>query len=579
MNMYHKTLLFKFLPLITFALLSCSRPKHPITGGLQDNKPNESAVARWNGNKFSLFIHFGLYSLPGGVWNGQPVRKGYSEQIRAHGNINPDNYHKLARQFNPRQWNPDSVVAMAKAAGMRSIVITAKHHDGFALFETDGTAFNVVDATPYKRDIIGELSAACQRQGLNFGVYFSLIDWDFPGATPISDHNSDSIPPAHHQMNLEQVEELLTGYGPISEIWFDMGKPTAQQSRELAQLVRTLQPGCMISGRLWNDQGDFAVMGDNASPDFRMGTLWQTPASMFDETWGYRSWQVRKDSLTKANEKIRALARVVCNGGNYLLNIGPMGDGSIVPFEKEVLRFMGDWMKQNGEAVYNTSPLYLKSQPWGMATQSAGTINLFLLSPPANGKIIVSGLRNKINAARLLGDTIRFLAVKSSSEGPVIEMGKELVGDRRLRVIQLNIEGSPDYLPDLIIEQGEDDSWQLSSSNATRWHSYSGKDYYTTRPTVIKLEWSINVPAEGDHSVSFSFRKADTGKTIRVSGSGPGFEVLLSGQSDEAGDDAEVTFSPFMLKPGINRISVTLADQSNPHKEIGLEGLQISIRP
>ena len=126
-----------------------------------------------------------------------------------------------------------------------------------------------------------------------------------------------------------------------------------------------------------------------------------------------------------------------------------------------------------------------------------------------------------------------------------------------------------------------DDAFVLTSTNATRWHSYSGKDYYSTRPTVVKMTWNINAAADGDFTVVIRFRKSDTGKTIRISGNGPGFEALLAGQSDTSGaaDGGEVTFNPFQLKAGINRITVTLADQSNPHKDIGLEGLQLVIRP
>ncbi|MFM7193800.1 MAG: alpha-L-fucosidase [Bacteroidota bacterium] len=560
------------------ALAGCSRPKHPIpTAGGAIARPSASAVAEWNGNKFSMFIHFGLYSLAGGVWNSEEIHKGYSEQIRAHAPIPREDYRKLARQFNPKNWNPDSVATLATAAGMRSVVITAKHHDGFAMFETEESDFNIVDATPYKRDIIGELAEACRRKGLKFGVYFSLIDWDVEGASPISDHNSDSIPPSHHQLNLRQVEELLTNYGPISEIWFDMGKPTAKQSQEIAKLVRKLQPDCMISGRLWHDQGDFAVMGDNASPDFRMGTLWQTPASMYDETWGYRSWQIRKDSLAKASEKIAALVRVVTNGGNYLLNIGPKGDGSIVPFERSVLKFMGQWMATNGSAIYRTAPLYLQPQGWGNATVSAGTINLFLLKPPADGIVPVRGLTSKIKRAQLLSDTTRILTVRTTAQGQVIDAGKSVSQSSTVQVINLTIDGPPDFIPDGVIK-AEDDAFVLNDVNATRYHSFSGKDYYSTKPTVIRLEWAVQAEEEGIFQVRIRFRKEDKGKNIRITGSGPGFEILLAGQAGQDDDTPEVVYPDFYLQKGINRISLTLADQSNPHRDIGMEGIKLIIQ-
>ena len=154
------------------------------------------------------------------------------KQIKGHARIPSGEYSELTKAFNPESWDPDAIALLAKDVGMRSIVITSKHHDGFSLFDTQYSTFDVVDATPYKRDIIKELSDACKRHGLKFGLYFSTIDWDFPEAMPFtSTYNSDSIPPAHHEYNLNQVRELLTNYGEISEMWFDMGAPTFEQSR------------------------------------------------------------------------------------------------------------------------------------------------------------------------------------------------------------------------------------------------------------------------------------------------------------------------------------------------------------
>jgi len=185
----------------------------------------------WMNQKFSMFIHWGLYSHLGGVWNGKPVLSGYSEQIQSHGGIFSDWYAAVARDFNPVDWDADAVVKLAKDAGMKSVVFTSKHHDGFCMYHSRLTDYNIVDATPYKRDVMKELAEACRRQDMRFGVYFSLIDWHFPQAYPISSHNADPLTPEHYEYNLRQVEEIMTGYGPVSEIWFDMGSLTPEQSR------------------------------------------------------------------------------------------------------------------------------------------------------------------------------------------------------------------------------------------------------------------------------------------------------------------------------------------------------------
>lgn len=208
---------------------------------------------RWIDQKFSMFIHFGLYSVYGGVYEGKPVERGYSEQIQSFAGIFSDWYANTAKEFNPTRWNPDSIVSLAKQAGMKSIVFTSKHHDGFCMYHSRYTDFNVVDATPYGRDLMKELADACHRGGIDFGVYYSLIDWHFPQAYPISSHNVDPLTEEHYQFNKKQVEEIMTNYGDISEIWFDMGSLTPVQSKGLYELVNKLQPQCMISGRLGND--------------------------------------------------------------------------------------------------------------------------------------------------------------------------------------------------------------------------------------------------------------------------------------------------------------------------------------
>ena len=266
-----------------------------------------SAFGRWHSDKYSMFIHFGLYSYYGGVWEGKPVTRGYSEQIQSHAGIYSDWYAEAAADFNAEKFDAREIAALARTAGMRSIVFTSKHHDGFCMFDTQTTDYNSVDRTPSGRDYVRELAEACGETGLKFGLYFSLIDWNFPHAYPISSHNADFITPHHHQLNLEQVRELLTSYGNISELWFDMGSLTPQQSRELYELVKSLQPDCMVSGRLGNDMYDFAVMPDNFYPDGSLQAPWQSAASMFNETWSWRSWQERGEVAGKAAQKLRSL--------------------------------------------------------------------------------------------------------------------------------------------------------------------------------------------------------------------------------------------------------------------------------
>ncbi len=297
-------------------------------------------VQDWQELKFGMFIHFGLYSLAGGVWKGEKITRGYSEQILSHGYLSQGDYEKLTEEFSLENFDATGIVTLSKESGMNYLVVTTKHHDGFCLYDTKTTDYNTINAA-CKKDIIRELSDACKDQGLAFGIYYSWIDWHFPLALPISAHNSDAIPKEHQAYNIQQLTELLTNYGPICELWMDMGAPTKEQSEEVYALVQKLQPQCMINGRIWNDCGDFLTMGDNKLPTVTLDVPWQTPASIYHETWGYRQWQERGDKQEKIHELSNTARQVVSAGGNYLLNIGLMGDGSVEPFEQEVLQGIG----------------------------------------------------------------------------------------------------------------------------------------------------------------------------------------------------------------------------------------------
>jgi Alpha-L-fucosidase len=189
------------------------------------------------------------------VYRGKNVEWGYSEQIQSFAGIFSDWYARAAKEFTASKWDADEIAKLAKQAGMDGVVMTSKHHDGFCMYDSEFTNFSVVKATPFGRDALKEMSDACRRHGLNFGIYFSLIDWHYPWAYPISSHNADPITAEHHEYNKKQVRELLTNYGSISELWFDMGSLTRDQSRELYNLVKSIQPDCFVSGRIGNDYG------------------------------------------------------------------------------------------------------------------------------------------------------------------------------------------------------------------------------------------------------------------------------------------------------------------------------------
>lgn len=332
--------------------------------GTVTRPPAQADRAAWfHHDKFGLFIHWGLYSIPAGSWNGKVVHCS-SEWIMRRAPIPVADYERLAARFNPVKFDADAWAQLAVDAGMKYVVLTAKHHDGFALFKSAVSSYNVVDATPFHRDIVKELAAACARRGLRFGVYYSQAqdwhepggagnDWDFP-ANEVKDRNGRFDAYLRHKAE-PQIRELLSNYGPLALIWFDTPQMMAEGDRaqRFTRLVHELQPDCLINGRLLpNVPGDFRDMGDNSIPNGVLPEVWEVPATL-NRTWGYR----RDDEDWKSpGELVFKLVDIVSKGGNYLLNVGPTAEGVIPQASQDHLRKVGAWLHRNGEAIYGAAP-------------------------------------------------------------------------------------------------------------------------------------------------------------------------------------------------------------------------------
>lgn len=473
--------------------------------------------AEWQSDKYSMFIHFGLYSHFGGVWGGEPVRQGYSEQIQSFAGIFSDWYGEEAAVFDPVKFDADEIARLAKDGGMRSIVFTSKHHDGFCMFDTKTTSYSSVAKMPSHRDFVMEMSEACARHGLRFGLYYSLIDWNYPHAYPISSHNADFVTPEHHEFSKAQVRELLTNYGPVSELWFDMGSLEPWQSRELYDLVKELQPDCMVSGRLGNDVYDFAVMADNKLPESALHAPWQSAASMFPETWSYRSWQERGEVEDKYAEKLRSLIEVVAHGGNYLLNIGPASDGSVVPFEAEVIRRIGAWLSENGDAIYGTQPSPFKNAvfDWGYMTVKDNVMYLLLTGeypevgisyPVAEGLCAVEGA---------LWQTYGGMCT--------IDVTPEMFGKPDVKVIKMVYDRPvADRFTSPYLLGTDVMAWK----NAIPEYSYSCFDYYSNYRSVVGYGWEVSVqhPVK---KVELTYTAEEVGRVVKVCVGDMEMEVTL----------------------------------------------------
>lgn len=328
----------------------------------------------WDDGKFGLFIHWGLYSLLGGEYKGRKTDN-IAEWIMHDLDIAPEEYRQLASSFNPTAFDAEAIVRLAKQAGMKYVVLTSKHHEGFALYDSQASSYTSVQATPYGKDVVAQLQKACEKYGLVFGLYYSQAqDWDDPNACRdgFSEEGRDFSSYLTKKC-IPQITELLTGYGPIGLIWLDTPMyMTFEQSRTLHTLIKKLQPNCLISGRIGHGLGDYMTTGDNFIPALPYPRPFEVPATI-NSTWGYN----RSDTGWKSASKIlRSLVKVVSRGGNYLLNIGPRGDGSVPEQSISVLKEVGLFMEKNGESIYGTRalPLYPYDIDWGYFTSKKGKL-------------------------------------------------------------------------------------------------------------------------------------------------------------------------------------------------------------
>jgi len=380
----------------------------------------------WREARFGMFIHWGLYAIPAGIWKGEQI-PGIGEWIMYRARIPVREYEPLARQFNPVQFHAAEWVSLAKRAGQKYMVITSKHHDGFCLFRSAYTEYNIVDGTPYSRDPLKELAEECAKQGVRLGFYYSQTqDWHHPDG----DGNDWDYDPDKKDFHgyiesyvMPQVRELLTNYGPVALIWFDTPKGiTPEESRLLLDLVHELQPDCLVSGRLGNTLGDYASAGDNKIPDAMVDLDWETPATIND-TWGFKSYDHNWKSVP---DLIRKLVDIASKGGNYLLNVGPTAEGVIPQPSVERLLAMGDWLRVNGEAIYGTVAGPIQGMGWCRTTAKPGAVYLHVFDWPQRGELRLPALPHGVGRAYLLADLrkaslpLRTAGSELSIQGPAI---------------------------------------------------------------------------------------------------------------------------------------------------------------
>jgi len=446
--------------------LACSPKNSGVRPEGADAKT--ATLPEWfSGGKFGMFIHWGPYSVLGGEWNGKRIEQGdIAEWIMQRFQIPLAEYRKVAAAFDPAQFHAREWVALAKNAGMKYLVITAKHHDGFAMFDSEVSGYNIVDYTKFGRDPLKELSEACAEAGIKFCVYYShREDWENPyayGNTWDFDSSQTSLDTMDHpelfrkyvdDKALPQLKELLTHYGPLGIVWFDRGMYTPEQGKEFADLVHALQPNCLVNGRVGHyDQellGDYQSLTDNGMPVGGIEEAWETPQTLND-TWGFSKFD---QNWKSAGDIIKRMVAVVSKGGNYLLNVGPTGEGIIPGPSVKILRSVGEWMNKNSESIYGTSPSPFPVEfPWGFCTRKGDLLYLHVFDWPVDGILKLEGLNNRIRNAYMLTDKAGKLNVNRDKSGQWLISLPESRPDTINSVVVSQIAGPPDIDP-LVVQQ------------------------------------------------------------------------------------------------------------------------------
>jgi alpha-L-fucosidase len=500
----------------------------------------EARMAWFNDARFGMFIHWGVYSVPAGEWEG---KKNYGEWFMEETKMPVSQYEKFAEQFNPVKFDARAWVKAAKNAGMKYIVITSKHHDGFGMYRSDLTDW-CIKSTPFQRDPLKELADACAAEGITFCFYHSIMDWHHPdwGQRRAWNDKATGTPDMDRYTAYMkgQLKELLTRYGPIGILWFDgeWDAPwTHDRGVDLYNYVRGLQPQIIINNRVGKARSGMAGMdqgkervGDYGTPEqnipargFGPGVSWESCMTMNDH-WGYN----RNDDHWKSTQTlVRNLIDCASKGGNYLLNVGPTSEGLIPDASVERLQQIGNWMKVNQEAIYGTTASPFARLAWGRCTTKAAgnetTLYLHVFDWPKDGKLVVPGLKCSVKSARLLasGQSLKF----GKAGADVVVDVPTSAPDAISSTVALTVSGKPEVnVP--VIGQAADGSVKLLASEA----DLQGELQYEVGGGKDNIGYWINP----DDTASWSFKLERAGKfkvVAEIASQGQGrFEISVAGQ-------------------------------------------------
>jgi len=502
----------------------------------------------WRDAKFGLFIHWGVYAVPAGIYKGEPV-KGIGEWIMRNAEIPVTEYRAFAKQFNPIKYQPEAWAKLAREAGMRYVVITSKHHDGFALFPTAVSDWDVVDATPYGKDLLAPLAKAVRKQGLKFGCYYSQSqDWTNPGGAKARLKEGEGWDERHKgdyddylkKIAVPQTREILTRY-PLDILWWDTPVwMTAERAAPLYALL-ALRPGIITNNRLGG-----GYSGDTDTPEQHIpatgipGRDWEVCMTMND-TWGYKSddhnWKSTKDLIQK-------LADIVSKGGNFLLNVGPTAEGEIPLASVQRLKAIGSWMKVNRQAIYGTTASPFHKLVWGRCTKkihaNGTTLYLHVFDWPQDGQLVLPGLKNSVKSARVLATGQTATVVKHSA-GVLLKLAGP-APDPINSIVVVEIDGEPEVESNMPVESAEGmvdlpaEMADIHNPGYGEHATLSGKGAETFianwQDNRAKLNWVFKLQKPGRFRIEANMSCGTDSSRFSVKLAGNTLEVAVRGTDD-----------------------------------------------
>ncbi|MEX2564595.1 MAG: alpha-L-fucosidase [Cyclobacteriaceae bacterium] len=430
------------------------------------NDEREQKMKWWREAKFGLFIHWGVYAVPAGMYKGEKVDR-VSSWIMQHEHIPVNEYKEYADQFNPVKYDPEEWVDLAIEAGMKYLVITAKHHEGFSLYDSKVSDWDVVDSTPYGKDLLDPIIKSCREKGIRVGLYYShSVDYVHPGGEvqsldfkpggqwdPIQ--KTKDMDTYFKGIVVPQVTEMLTNYGEIDLLWWD-GGGWYNVNRERADMILQVTneyPNLIMNNRLGGDYSGDWKTPEQYIPATGLDYDWETCMTMND-TWGYRSWD---HNWKSTDSLIHMLVDVASKGGNFLLNIGPRADGTIPEASIERLKGIGRWMSVNSESIYGTTASPFENLPWGRCTKKVGNegvteLYFHIFNWPDDGKLRVPRINNVIKEVYLLADNNKTQCPISTYDDEMIISLPKKSPNQISMVVRMNIEGYPEVMNPPVID-------------------------------------------------------------------------------------------------------------------------------